>query len=116
MIRFIERMPVMLKMLPALMLLAAATSASAANTTTTPAVPSIADRCKQQNDWISEIGDARDGGVLMSRVMMSRAGRFETNVKQEFYFQVVARLYLNPDESGESVEAAAVNGCIKKSS
>lgn len=89
------------KHLLAILLMAAAANASA----------EAYDPCVAFRNQVNEISQARDTGVLMSKFLISKAGRFDSDKEQEDYFRMAATIFLNPAETAAELEAAAVSGC-----
>jgi len=120
MFRFNQRITVLLKIISALLLLAAATSASAANTadvitTAVDAEIPTSERCSEAGASIKRIADYRDGGVMMSTLMMRLAGQFPTKKAEDMYFRIIAIVYFNGTASAEALEKADFDACVRRS-
>lgn len=89
------------KTLTACLLMVAATSASAATY----------DPCIEAGNMIREVADARDSGVMMSKFLISKAGKFASDKEQESYFRTAAAIFLDPTSSAEKLETAAIDAC-----
>lgn len=91
----------MLKTLFTCLLMVVATSASAATY----------DSCVEVGNQIHEITTARDTGVMLSKFLIGKAGKFDSDEEQESYFRTAAAIYLKPGESADSIETAAIDAC-----
>lgn len=87
--------------LTAYLLMVAVTSASA----------STYDPCIEAGNQIREIADARDAGVMMSKFLISKAGKFASDKEEESYFRTAATIFLDPAASAEKLETAAIDAC-----
>lgn len=91
----------MLKLLTTTLLLLMIADASAATY----------DPCIEAGNQIREIADARDAGVMMSKFLIEKAGKFADDKEQESYFRIAATIFLEPTATAEKLEAAAIDGC-----
>ncbi|WP_460163352.1 hypothetical protein [Pseudomonas sp. S2_F03] len=72
------------------------------------------DPCIEAGNQIREIAEARDAGVMMSKFLIERTGKFSDDQEQESYFRVAATVFLNPTATAEKLEAAAIDGCSQE--
>lgn len=69
------------------------------------------DPCVEFRNQIKEITHARDTGALLSKFLIARAGKFDSDKQQEDYFRMAATIFLNPNETADDLERAAIDGC-----
>lgn len=51
---------------------------------------------------------------MMSKFLISKAGKFDSDKEQETYFKTAATIFLNPGASADSLETAAIDACTSE--